>query len=238
MKICIRKIDSAIHVDELPAVARAFVVIYKKFGALSSQILLSMVIAEIETLSQKAQDALKGEKTVSNLDEKDAVRDAAVRDLDAILTGYASFPMPKKKEAAQVLRAIFAKYGRAAVEKNYLAESTLIESMLSDFGSDAAVSAIKELDGVGEQISALRAAEDDFKAAQDSLNSAAAAEKGKESATIVKKALLSCINDKFISFVNAAVLIDEASYGSFASEIEVAVNQANDRVYRHRSIKR
>ena len=107
-----------------------------------------------------------------------------------------------KKAAAEKLLAVTEKY-KGITSEAYARESSLIESMLEDFGNATLADSIKALDGVGDLISALRTAQDDFNAANDTATAALTA-KG-ESAYALKKPLLAAKADVEISKANASV---------------------------------
>ena len=111
----------------------------------------------------------------------------------------------------------------------YARESSLIESMLEDFGKAEPADAVKALDGVGDLILSLRTAQDEFNKANDSAT-AAATSKG-ESAYAIKKPLLAAINEKLVPYLTALGALPD--YKDFVSKVENEIVKANASVPHH-----
>lgn len=188
-----KKINSNMRVAELDTLSDVLIRMYKDSSAaenaLSKDTNLSLIMAEVEKLSADITTAIKSDRVSSTLDEADIARDGIIRNLGDALTGYSAIPVAAKKDSAQNLLAVFSKYGKQITQKNFAEESSLIESMLEDFGAENLSSDIAALDGVGELISELRTAQDSFNKANDEYTKASV-NRG-ESATSVKKSLIS-----------------------------------------------
>ena len=221
------KIISKIRVAELDTLSDVLVRLYKDSSggesAVSKDANLSLIMAEVEKLSAEITTAIKSERVSSTLDEADIARDGVIRNLGDALTGYAAIPVAAKKAAAQNLLAVFSKYGRQITQKNFAEESSLIESILEDFGAENLASDIAALDGVGELISELREAQDSFNKANDDFTNASVNKS--ESATSVKKSLISVLNDKLVPYLSAVAPL--ADYKDFASKCEAEIAKAN-----------
>lgn len=195
-------------------------------NALSKDTNLSLIMAEVEKLSAEITTAIKKDKVSASLDEADIARDEIIRDLGDALTGYAAIPVAVKKAAVQKLLSTFGKYGKQITAKNYAEESSLIESILEDFGAENLASDIAALDGVGDLIDLLRSAQDSFNKANDEYTTANVG-KG-ESATSVKKTLLAALNYKLVPYLTAVGALD--SYKAFVSKCEAEITKANANV--------
>lgn len=221
------KIISKIRVAELDTLSDVLVRLYKDScaaeNAVSKDANLSLIMAEAEKLSADITTAIKSERVSSTLDEADIARDEIIRNLGDALTGYAAIPVAAKKSAAQNLLAVFGKYGRQITQKNFAEESSLIESLLEDFGAESLKADVAALDGVGELVSELRAAQDSFNKANDDYTHASV-NRG-ESATSVKKSLISVLNDKLVPYLSAVAPL--ADYKDFASKCEAEIAKAN-----------
>ena len=178
----------------------------------------------MEKLSAEITTAINRDKVSTSLEDADAKRDELIRQLGTLLAGYGAIPLADKKAAAEKLSAVYDKYGKAIVNEPYARESSLIESMLEDFAADTLADAIKALDGVGDLISALRTAQDEFNAANDSATAALTA-KG-ESAYALNKPLLAAINEKLVPYVTAMSAI-QPEYADFAAKADVEISKAN-----------
>ena len=219
-----KKLKSTARVTELDTVSDVIVRLYKGDSAVSGDEYLKGVLDEIESLSEKITVAIKSDKTASNLDTADTKRDELIRTLGTLLNGYAVIPVAEKKAAAEKLLAVFGKY-KGITGESYANESPLIESMLGDFASDSLAPSIKALEGVSSLLTDLRAAQDEFNKANDDFT-AANASKG-ESATSLKKPLLSAINDRLVPYLTAMNLANKATYGDFSAKVEAEIEKVN-----------
>lgn len=222
-----KKINSSLRVTELDTLSDVLVRLYKDSfsgeSAISKDANLSGIMEEVEKLSAEITTAIKRDKVSVSLDEADIARDEIIRNLGDALTGYAAIPVAAKKAAAQKLLLTFGKYGKQITSKNYAEESSLIESLLEDFATDSLKTDVAELDGVGDLIDSLRSAQDGFNKANDEYT---AANVGKgESATSVKKTLLTALNYKLVPYLTAVGAFD--SYKAFVSKCEAEITKAN-----------
>ena len=221
------KVKYNVRNTEADSLSDAIVRIYQSLAAdsaVASDAYLKEVMTEVESRSAAITTAIKTDKASSTLDEADAKRDEIIKQLNAALTGYANLPIPAFQTAAASLLAITAKYKGIASE-SYARESSLISSLLEDLGADSAKEAISALQGVGDLVSALTTAQDEFNKTNDAYN-AASANKSK-SATSLKKPLLSAINDKLVPYLTAMALANKATYGDFVSKVENEITRAN-----------
>lgn len=221
------KVISKVRVTEVDGLSDALVRLYKADEGISSDAFLKSVMDEVEKLSVSITTAIKKDKVLSSLEEADGVRDEAVKNLSTLLDGYEVFPVAAKKEAAKKLKAVFDKYGKSITTANYVSESSLIESLLEDFSKEEAVSL---LDGIKEILEQIRSAQDAFVKASDEYNAASTVKT--ESASSIKKLLLSAINDKLIPYITAMQMANSALYGDFAAKAEGEVKRVNEIVSR------
>lgn len=219
-----KKVKQNIRITEADTVSDALVRIYKAAGAVAKDAALATIMGEVETLSAKITTAIKADKVSRSLEDADAKRDDVIRSLGTLLSGYGAIPIVEKKAAAGKLLAVYDKYGKSIVGESYARESSLIESMLEDFSADALSYAIKSLDGVADLIASLRAAQDEFNAANDTATAALTA-KG-ESAYAVKKPLLAAINEKLVPYLTAMAAVS-TDYADLAAKADVEIAKAN-----------
>ena len=222
------KVISKVRVTEVDGLSDALVRLYKADDGISSDAFLKSVMDEIEKLSVSITTAIKQDKVLSNLEEADGVRDEAVKNLSTLLDGYEVFPVAAKKEAAKKLKAVFDKYGKSITTANYVSESSLIESLLEDFSKEE--EAVSLLDGIKEILEQIRSAQDAFVKASDEYNAASTVKT--ESASSLKKPLLSAINDKLIPYITAMQMANSAVYADFATKAEGEIKRVNEIVLR------
>ena len=221
------KVKTAIRVAELDTLSDVLVRLYKDSfaaeNAVSKDANLSLIMADVERLSAEITTAIKSDRVSSTLDEADIARDEIIRNIGDALTGYAAIPVAAKKSAAQNLLSVFSKYGKQITQKNFAEESSLIESLLEDFGAESLKADVAALDGVGDLLDSLRSAQDSFNKANDDFTNASVS-RG-ESATSVKKSLISVLNDKLVPYLSAVAPL--ADYKDFASKCEAEIAKAN-----------
>ena len=222
------KVISKVRVTEVDGFSDALVRLYKADEGVSSDVFLKSVMDEIEKLSVSITTAIKQDKVLSNLEEADGVRDEAVKNLSTLLDGYEVFPVAAKKEAAQKLKTVFDKYRKSITTANYVSESSLIESLLEDFSKEEET--VGALDGVKEILEQIRSAQDSFVKASDEYNAASTVKT--ESASSLKKPLLSAINDKLIPYITAMKMANSAVYADFATKAEGEIKRVNEIVLR------
>ena len=222
-----KKIRTTVRITELDTISDIIIRLYKDDSGIAGDDYLKSTMAEIESLSERITIAIKADKIASTLDEADVKRDEIIRSLGTLLNGYAVIPIAEKKAAAEKLLAVFDKY-KGITAESYANESSFIESMLKDYAASELADSIKALDGVGSYISDLRTAQDEFNKANDEFT--ASNVNKNESASALKKPLLSAINDKLVAYLTAMNLVNAAVYGDFVSKAEAEIEKMNNSV--------
>lgn len=216
------KLNAKARVSEVDGFSDTLVRLYKADSSAQTDAFLKSEMASLESLSDKITAAILQDKAVSNIDEADGARDEAIRNLGALISGYAVFPLEEKKSAALFLKSIYDKYQKSGIlGATYTAESSMIESMLGDLGTAESLAAIEKLDGVLDLVAKVRSAQDAFTKSKSA--------KG-ESASSLKKPLLSSINDKIIPYLNTMAMVGNAALAEFTKNVEAEVNRLNSTV--------
>lgn len=222
-----KKVRNDVRITVADTVSDVLVRLYKdaaaKSDAIGKDAALVTIMSEVERLSADITTAIKRDKVSTSLEDADSKRDGIISSLFTLLAGYGAIPIAEKKAAADKLLAVTSKYKGIANEA-YARESSLIESMLEDLSADDIADSIKTLDGVRELIASLRAAQDEFNTANDSATSALAS-KG-ESATAVKKTLVSAINEKLSPYITAMGAVN-SDYADFGAKADMEISKAN-----------
>lgn len=223
------KVKSTIRITEVDGLSDSIIRIFGADAKAKGDDFLKGQIAELTTLSDAITAAILQDKAVSNLDEADSKRDEAVRNLGALLSGYAVFPLEEKKAAAISLKAVYDKYAKSGIlSASYISESSMIESLLKDLAAADAAASIEKLDGVAELVSAIRAAQDNFTAANDAFVKAEGS-KG-ASASSYKKPILAVINDKIVPYLNTMAIVGNTAVADFAKGVETEISRVNENV--------
>jgi hypothetical protein len=218
-----KRLNTSMRNAEVDTVSDAIVVLYNESG-ITEDSRLAAIILKISQLSAALTTAIKRDKIVSGLTEADAARDECLRTLATMLEGYAVVPVDAVQTAAKALLQVFNKYGREIAYDRYEDESSYIESLLEDLGADSLSAHINALTGVAETIESLRDAEDVFKAKTKEYVDAGLSVG--ESATAVKKELVSFINSTLVSYLVASCAVDD-SYLNFAEHVYARIDRAN-----------
>ena len=223
------KVKSTARITEVDGLSDSVIRIFNADTKAQEDTFLKGQIAELTVLSDAITQAILQDKALSNLDEADLKRDEAIRNFGSLLSGYTCFPLEEKKAAAVSLKAIFDRYSKSGILKaNYISESSMIESMLSDLSASEAKAAIEKLDGIADMISLIRTAQDDFTAANDAF---VKAESGKGApASSYKKPILEVINDKIVNYLNTMAIVGNTALSDFSKNVETEIDRVNETV--------
>ncbi len=237
--VAVAKVNGKARVTELDALSDAMEREYKLAcgdgsTAVAKDAVLKSQFAQLSDLSARNTTAIKQDAVVSTLDEADGKRDAATRDLFTLAGGYTASPFAEVKAAAGDVCAVLEKYGRGMTSKNYADQTALTESLLEDLGAEKVAAQIKSLSGVAELVASLREAQDAFAAAHDGYIKAKAG-KG-ESASSLKKPLVSLVNDGIVPYLNIVAAME--GYAEFVAAIAGNVKSTNDTVSRRMAARK
>lgn len=223
------KLNAKARITEVDGLSDSIIRIFGADTKAQEDAFLKSQIAELTELSDAITAAILQDKAVSNLDEADSKRDEALRNLGALLSGYAVFPLEEKKSAALCLKSVYDKYAKSGIfSASYISESSMIESLLKDLAAAEAVACIEKLDGISEMVAAVRVAQDDFTAANDAFVKAEGS-KG-ASASSYKKPILAVINDKIVPYLNTMAVVGNAAVAEFAKGVESEINRVNESI--------
>lgn len=211
------------------------IVLYKNEPTLAEDPFLASLFTEMETVSKQITQAIKRDRTLSELDDADAMRDNAVRNLQRVLLGFASMPIDNLRKSGEKLYAVFNKYGLEILRENYAEESSLIESMLIDFANEAFKADIAALPGVLESVGEVRRAQTDFTHKRVAYEEAIAAAQRYQSASALKKPLLQLINASMVPYLSTMQMVDADKYGQFADAAAQVIEDTNAAVLRRRA---
>ena len=220
-----------VRVTELDALSDAMEREYKAAcgdgsTAVAKDTVLKGLFEQLTDLSARNTTAIKQDAIVSTLDEADSARDSVTRDLFTLTNGYTASPFAQVKSAAADVCATLDKYGRGMTSKGYAEQTALTESLLEDLGR--ATEKIAALSGVAELVASLREAQDGFAGAHDAYIRAKA-DKG-ESATSLKKPIMSLINDNIVPYLNIVAAVQ--GYADFIAAVAGNIKRTNDTVAR------
>ena len=228
----VNKLSSkSVRVTELDALSDAMEREYKAAcaggeTAVAKDTVLKGLFEQLIDLSARNTTAIKQDAVVSTLDEADSARDSVTRDLFTLTNGYTASPFAEVKSAAADVCATLEKYGRGMTSKGYAEQTALTESLLEDLGK--VTEKIAALSGVAELVASLREAQDGFASAHDAYIKAKA-DKG-ESASSLKKPIVSLINDNIVPYLNIVAAVQ--GYADFIAAVAGNIKRTNDTVAR------
>jgi len=230
----IEKLISTSRTTEVDAASMRIVSAYKN-TSLGQDTHLSGIFSELEPASAQLTAAVHQSTVESVLDEKDEVRDDAVRGLNYIILGYLHNPNPTLQNAAEEIEKVLDNYGLSITGESYATESSLISSLLVDLSKAGLQPSIEALPGCAEQIDALQNAQDDFEATRVAYEAEKANEENRKNASTLKKEVTAIINDKLVVYLRAKVQVDEAAYGNFGGTVGEIIDDNNGTVKRRRN---
>jgi hypothetical protein len=191
---------------------------------------LTTTFAALDAANLTLSLAIKRSKAESDLEEKDEVRDDKVRALYYLINGFLYHPTREIKDAAQLLMDLFDNYGLVIVGESYATESSLVGSLLLDLAKPKYAAAIAALSGCADLIAQLQTAEDDFEQARIAYETEKAKEGMVENATLVKKEVLTLLNDKIVIYLRAMEQANPAIYGVFVATVAQIIADNNEQV--------
>ncbi len=235
----VAKVINNVRTTELDALSDAMEREYKLAcgdgsSAVAKDAVLNAQFAQLADLSARNTTAIKQDAVVSTLDEADGRRDAVTRDLFTLAGDYTASPFAEVKAAAADVCAVLEKYGRGMTSKNYADQTALTESLLEDLSAERIAAQVKSLSGVAELVASLRETQDAFAAAHDGYIKAKAG-KG-ESASSLKKPIVSLVNDGIVPYLNIVAAMD--GYADFVAAIAGNVRSTNDTVLRRTATRK
>lgn len=195
-----------------------------------TDVYLTTNFASLDAANLTLSLAIKRSKAESDLEEKDEVRDNQVRALYYLLNGFLYHPTKEIRDAAQLLMGLFNNYGLAMIGESYATESSLIGSLLLDLTKPKYAGAIAALSGCADLIAQLQTAEDDFEQARITYETEKAKEGMVSNATIVKKEVLTLLNDKIVVYLRAMEQVNPATYGVFVATVAQIIADTNEQV--------
>lgn len=224
-----KKLNTSIRTTEIDELSDTLILLYQKESALQKESYLAPLFASMTTVSAQITEAIRKDKAFSDLEDADALRDTAAMKIFRILEGYAAIDEAELNEPARRLLKVVEKF-TGLTRKPYNEETSLIEALLSDLSMPENEQDINELRGLPAAITALRTAQDDFMVKRVQYNTTASEKKYEDTASQLKKPLLSLINDKLVPYLTLMKKEDADKYGHFAEAVENAISAANVKI--------
>ena len=220
------KLSFNVRTTETNSVASWIIAEYEKVD-LSNDTYLASIFEQLLPINSRLTVAINRIKAESNLEEKDELRDSKVRALNYLTLGFVHHPDVTISSAAKRINTVFEHYGIKIVNESYATETSLLESLLVEFGKEDLQASIALLPGLSKVIEELQAAQRAFEEAQLTFQTEKASEGTKESASKIMKEALVIINEKLVVYLRAMVMVDEEKYGKFVRTVAQIVEDMN-----------
>ncbi len=192
------------------------------------------LFTNLQTWSGSLRTAIHRGKAESILDELDVARDEKMQALNYLLLGATHHPMAEIKTAGENLFDTYMKYGLKIINETYAIESSLLESLLQDLLAPELQADITAVSGCTEVIADLQTAQNNFKVANFTWEEEKAKEGLTESATQIKKEVLSIINENIVVYLRAMQQANGAVYGELAQTASQIISDANQAIKRRK----
>jgi hypothetical protein len=222
----IEKIIQTSRMTEVDASTSLILSAYKSSG-LADDSHLSGIMESIQELSGPLNNAINRIKSESELEEKDELRDNAIRSFYYQVQGYMYHTDSTIKAAAEKVMSVFNHYGLKTISDSYATQSSLVNSMITDLSTTEMTDNIALLSGVAESLANIQTAQEAFEASDLIFEQEKAKETSVESATTIKKQIVPIINNKLVVYLRAMVAVDEENYSEFGEVINQIISNNN-----------
>ncbi len=202
---------------------------YQQSG-ITTDLTLATLFTELNTMNEKLADLIRQIQILSQLEQKDELRDEAYRALYFLIMGYLYNPNSGMKAAAQSLSTLIERDRLALLNFSYAIESAAINALLIDLEKAEYADAIATLPGCSSLISALQAAQLDFNTVRVAYESEISQSRQEINASEQKKELLVFINKKLIRYLNGMLVADEGTYSALCITLAEITNNNNQNV--------
>ena len=227
------KLKTAVRIIELGALVDTIIWDYDADEKVQIDAFIKSVLEQLKKINVGYTESIMKDKILSTLDKANTERDDAIRALQAVINGYALFPIESKRVLALPLKAIIDKYIKGGIiNANYMSKSKMIESMMVDFAAESLAKSKEDLEGVSEAIASVRSAQDSFMAKKDDFITANTNKTA--SASSYKKPIMTLINNKLVPYLDAMVIAENENCLSFASKIAEEISRMNETIDRRK----
>lgn len=196
---------------------------------------MELIFGELKPLSELFTSAIRRMKAKSEAQTLDEVREEKMDGWYYLLLAFSHHPTARIRNAALALLDIFNNYGIEIKQESYTAESSLLNSMLSDYSGSEAQNNIGILPQGEIFLSSLREAQLNFENNRLSFEEAQAEEGTLENASALKKQVVDLINNKLVNYLNVMAQINDATYGPYARTVAEIITTNNEVVRKRRS---
>lgn len=214
-KYAMKKLNKNLRIAELADTSHRLILMYSKEERLQTDPLLSVVFPKMQKLTEELSELINSERIYSELEQADAVRDEALRNLEKLLKGYTAMPVEHIKQSAELLYSVFSRYGLSITRENYSEESAHIEALLRDLLAEEYTNDIPHLLGLKEVITALETAQRDFNRLRVNYELQLSEQQNRPKMQPMKKELLHLINEGVLPYLSSLHAMNIGNAGDF-----------------------
>ena len=227
--IKLNKLLSKSRVAEVYAAVKRIIMIFLE-GSWEEDTNLTNTFSLLEQSNTKLGAAINREEAISDLEEKDEVRDNKVRAIYYLILGYLHNPEETIQTAAKAVDKVFSRYGVEIVRDSYSEESTFIDSMLNDLAAEELTEAKALLPGLNTALTELQTAQDVFEQARVAYEKKAALDVNQDSATKIRKEVSDLVNNALVPYLRGMVVMNKEKYGELTLTIAKIIDDNNETV--------
>ncbi|WP_372934778.1 DUF6261 family protein [Mariniphaga sediminis] len=212
---------------EVDTVATRICKVYEKTG-IKNDIYLDDMITGLREKRTLLSKAIKYARSKFYLKEKVEMRNYYLRSLIYLAQGYSRHPDPTVKLAAQKIENVINRYGLSVTGESYPTKPSLFNSMLADLVQSDMQDAVLSLSGCIELIASLHAAQEELEQAQIDYEKEKSQERIDAKVTDLKEEVTNIINNQLVVYLNAMMLVDEATYSDFGHIVAEIIEDNNE----------
>ena len=233
----INRLLQGLRVAEVAGLAHTLCSLHQSCeAALSADVYLRNVMADLQDLSDRILDALRNNRLISSLETYDAHRMRCVSALVNLKKGYDKLSDESTQSHWTELRPVFENYLSAIQAGNYQSKTALINALLLRLSDSDLASHLEGLVTMQTAVDRLREAETAFENMQVEYQHQLLEDKT-ESATDLKEAIIELINQKLVVHLEAKCNEDAATYDAFAKLVDSQIRNDNAKLRRRKGKK-
>ncbi|MBQ3825308.1 MAG: hypothetical protein II811_04150 [Spirochaetaceae bacterium] len=187
---------------------------------------INTLFADLEAKRVHLADTTGKATDSASLDKADSACDSEIRLLFTYAEGLCASPFADEAAAAEAVYAVLQQFGRAITGERYAVQYSKTDDMLKRLSEPKIAEAVKALRGMTERIERVREAAEAFSRLSKTTVQTSAANSEK-SAYVIKREILSLVNNEILPYLNAICVVEGDTYKPFLAEIEKEITRAN-----------
>ncbi|MCG8513597.1 MAG: DUF6261 family protein [Halanaerobiales bacterium] len=224
----ILKLNAKVRLGELSGTITNVTEAHNEKSEISNDSTLSMLINELINTNNKFTAAYNQDKVLSELENFDEQRDAAMRSVYHYVQGCTHLPQGNTATAAHKVFTLLTKYGIGIVSQSYNQQTGEINSLLNDLSMPDNAEAVATIPSLSDMVASLHEAQRNFEQAYAQF--LARSSDNKLNASDIKPQLLNILNNKLVVYLRSQVIFNPETYNAFAAKVATAINRTNSNI--------